>query len=342
MSADLSSLSNLLSGTTSLGGLLAGKPMPAPSNGILELSLDLVFEDPANQRTAENVGFSKDSLGELAESIKATGGLVVPISVQPADESGRYRINHGARRYRASVLAGMTTIKAFVDEAFTDYGQVIENLQREALSPMEIALFIGRRLDAGDKVSKIASSLGKSSAFVSRHRSLLSLPDCLAELYQAGFQNLECIYELSLAHRKHPDETEVLVASFADKPEFLTRAVIRSWLEDLESPKQPMAADEPSESVDAIGGSDEGLTSSEGGETGVTADDQGDAILEDASASEKIRKPIVAVQFDGREARLVTSKRAAYGLAWIKMDDDGEERLVDLREVSLVAIIEGA
>ena len=63
-------------------------------------------------------------------------------------------------------------------------------------------------------------------------------------------------------------------------------------------------------------------------------------MLEQDEKADRIKKAIIQVKHDEREARLLTERRAAYGLAWIKYDDDGQEVEVDLNQVALVAVIE--
>ena len=77
---------------------------------IIDLDINLIDEDPNQPRK------TFDNITELSESIKERG-VKSPISVHPID-NGRYMINHGARRYRASKLAGKTTIPAFIDDDY--------------------------------------------------------------------------------------------------------------------------------------------------------------------------------------------------------------------------------
>lgn len=74
--------------------------------------------------------------------------------------------------------------------------------------------------------------------------------------------------------------------------------------------------------------------------SGGTYEDQADAMLDQDTKGDRIKKAIIQVKHDEREARLLTDRRASYGLAWIKYDDDGHEIEADLNEVNLVAIIE--
>ena len=134
------------------------------SNGKpLDLDVSLIDEDPEQPRNI----FTKSTLNELATSIEERG-VKSPISVRVID-GGRYMINHGARRFRASLLAGKKTIPAYIDHDYSKADQVIENLHRDNLTPREIAEFIGRQIEEGKKKGQIAKEIGKSNAFVTQH-----------------------------------------------------------------------------------------------------------------------------------------------------------------------------
>ena len=132
-----------LEGLGDLSSLLASPAAPEGGSGApLELELALIDEDPHQPRKQ----FDENSLAEMAETIRARG-VKTPISVRPNPKvEGRYLINHGARRYRASLLAEKVTIPGFIDPDYTEADQVIENLQRDALTAREIADYIGREL----------------------------------------------------------------------------------------------------------------------------------------------------------------------------------------------------
>lgn len=183
----------------------------------LEIELSKIVEDPDQPRTEDNPGFSRESLGELAESIKKTGGLKVPISVRSINDAGLYVINHGARRYRASVIAGMATIKAFIDDGHSDYDQAIENIQREDFTPMEIALFIDKREKLGDSRTVIAAGLGKSKAFVTQHAALLTLPNEIRVIYDEGVcRDVLALYELNRLYKEAPQNVLDFIANGND------------------------------------------------------------------------------------------------------------------------------
>ena len=177
----------------------------------LQLDVASVTEDP-NQPRKE---FDDATLRELADSI-AERGVKTPISVHPDPVwPGKYIVNHGARRLRASRLAGRVTIPAFVDEQYDAYDQVIENLQRENLTPMELAMFIKLRIDAGDKKGDIARQLGKAPAMIAYHLALIDAPAVIDDAYAAGVTSPKTLYELRSLHEKVPEQVEALVASGA-------------------------------------------------------------------------------------------------------------------------------
>lgn len=197
---------------------VSGKP--------LELRLEEVVEDAEQARSEANPGFSPESLAELAASIVESGGVKTPISVRSRNPEGLYVVNHGARRLRASRLAGLATIRAFVDDQHDEYDQAIENIQRESFTAMEIARFIQRREERGDTRSAIAKRLGKSSAFVTQHASLLALPKDLREAYDDGrCRDVLTLYELNKFSREFPAE----VADFVRSAPEITRGAAEGF-----------------------------------------------------------------------------------------------------------------
>lgn len=122
-------------------------------------------------------------------------------------------INHGARRYRASKLAGKTTIPAFIDNDYTHLDQLIENIQRDALTPREVADYIGYKISMGFKKSEIANELGKSNAWVSQHSVILDMPEPIAKAFNKGrIQDLTALNELVKIYNKCPEDVEQFIA----------------------------------------------------------------------------------------------------------------------------------
>lgn len=167
------------------------------------VSLNLLDEDPNQPRRYFDAG----ALNELADSIRSRG-VKTPISVQYNEKTGRYTINHGHRRFRASKLAGKSIIPAYIDSDYIDDDQVIENVHRENLTAREIADYIGRQLAKGKTQTIIAQELSKSVSWVSLHAKLLNLPDSIAELFHSGkCTDLYIIHILVVCYKADPVTT---------------------------------------------------------------------------------------------------------------------------------------
>ena len=178
------------------------KELVAPI-GATEIDITLISEDFHQPRKE----FNQETLRELTETIKLRG-VKSPISVRPnPDKPGTYIINHGARRYRASINAGLTKIPAFIDTDYSEADQVIENLQRDDLTSREIADFIGRQLAGGKTKSEIARLIGKTNPYITMHAALLDLPDPLGELNRTGrCTDVTALYDLTRLYKANTEE----------------------------------------------------------------------------------------------------------------------------------------
>lgn len=314
-------------GLGALGNLSSFLADPEPANGTAqagagrasEIAMELIEEDPNQPRTT----FDPASLEEMAGTITLRG-VKTPISVRPhPDQEGRFIINHGARRFRASGIAGKTTIPAFVDADYTEADQVIENLQRDALTAREIADFIGRELAKKVKKGDIAKAIGKSPAYVTQHAALLDLPDPIAEIFQSErCRDVTLINELVGLYKKHP---EGVTEWLADEEQEITRGTVRLLKEFLTS------------------GSSEAEGDGEGeGDTPPAEPEPAKEKEEKEPDPDKLKKAIVTVEHDGRPGRLMLNRRPSReGVSWLKYDDDGSEFEAELGDVRLLSVIEG-
>lgn len=364
-SVDLGSLGQLADFGALMSGQAAG--LPEVSGKPRMIPLADIDEDP-NQPRKE---FDAASLQEMADSIKEKG-VKTPVSIRPnPDKPGRWLLNYGARRYRGSKLAGKLEIPAFVDDLHDDYDQVIENIQREDLAPMEIARLIARKVEEGHKKGQIAKKLGKDGAYVSRHLALLELPPSLMGAYEAGLcRDPNALNMLGSAYEQWADEIDALVA----KGEPLSRQTVKAFLDGLVRAKHEAEAAPAAPAVPPAAPPGAGLASAGDSDRieGDTADASTAAASSPAPAAQqlppgpgpkddeqkpanqkpadpdKIKKPIVQVMYcktaamlDGLPGRLLLERRVAAGLAVIKYDHDGSEETVDVGRLIITAIVEG-
>ncbi len=221
-------------------GAGTGKKTTAPAAplGAAEIDIDLIIEDIHQPRKE----FNQDTLRELTETVKSRG-VKSPISVRPnPDKPGTYIINHGARRYRASINAGLRTIPAFIDTDYSEADQVIENLQRDNLTSREIADFIGRQLAAGKTKAEIARQLGKTNPYITTHAALLDLPDAIDAVYRSGrCADVTAIYDLTRYYKVSKEE--VIHWLNLSAPEEISRLDVKHFGKFLEQKKKQGAID---------------------------------------------------------------------------------------------------
>lgn len=168
-----------------LGALISdasavNRPTPAPApiqrsnDSITEIALANISANPNQPRTK----FDEESLLELAESIRNLG-VIQPITLRDVGE-GKYQIVSGERRFRASQLVGLDSIPAYVrkvnDDQLLMLG-LVENVQREDLDPVEIAISYQRLLDECNLTQEsLSEKVGKKRSSVANYLRLLKLP----------------------------------------------------------------------------------------------------------------------------------------------------------------------
>lgn len=144
------------------------------ASSISEVEIAQIVANPNQPRR----NFDEEALQELSQSIQEHG-VISPITLRKNDD-GTYMIIAGERRYRASKLAGLTTIPAYVrtakDEQVMEWA-LIENIQREDLDAIEIALAYQRLMDEYHLTQeKMSERVGKKRATIANYLRLLKLP----------------------------------------------------------------------------------------------------------------------------------------------------------------------
>lgn len=325
-------LSGLLDDSAADDVTSSGAAVIQPTGEIMLFDMGRIHPDPDQPRSRDNPGFSPESIAELAASFGPTGPKS-PISLRDHPTiPGALMINHGERRYLATQVKGLTKIGGFIDNNHNEDDQVIENVQREDMTPREIAAYIGRKLKNGFKKKDIADIIGKSPSFITQHAALLDLPEPIAKVFNSGRANdVTVVSELVTAYKKNPKEVG---AWLEDENQEVTRGEVKLLREFLDDKRTSEQGDRDPDTVDLVSGK----TDNEAGN-----ESQGKETKQEKEADpERLKKAIIQVEHDGRPARLILTRRPpADGYAWMKYDDDGAEFEASLTDVKLVAVIEG-
>jgi ParB family chromosome partitioning protein len=160
---------------------------------IREVPVGKILPNPAQPR----LSYDEDSLTELADSIREHG-VLQPILVRPS--GAQFELIAGERRWRASRMAERDTIPAIVvdfDEATALEVSIIENLQREDVSPLEEAAMFRRMTEAfGYSVRQLAQKVGKDKGYVENRLRLSDAPADIRELLSLRKDTISHAYEL--------------------------------------------------------------------------------------------------------------------------------------------------
>lgn len=162
------------------------------SSAINEIEVELIYPNPDQPRRS----FDEETLEELASSIRELG-VIQPLSLRDAGD-GTYQIIAGERRWRAAKLAGLASVPAYVrtasDSEVTEMA-LIENIQREDLNAIEVALAFRKLIDTYNLTQeRLSERLGKKRATIANHLRLLKLP---AEI-QLGLRD----HKLDMGHAR--------------------------------------------------------------------------------------------------------------------------------------------
>lgn len=191
-----------------------------------EIPIASIDRDPNQPR----VNFDEERLAELAQSIK-TYGVISPLLVKPSKTPGKYSLIAGERRLRASQNAGLTSVPVLIDQNADATGertlamQLVENLQRSDLTPLERAHAIGALKESFNlSVREVADKLGVSKSMVQRSLDILNLPDDLLNALREGAAESKVLLLSNI-------EDEEIRASYLKDLDVLTRSQIKKNLD---------------------------------------------------------------------------------------------------------------
>jgi ParB/RepB/Spo0J family partition protein len=167
---------------------------PTRSVGVRIVPVDHIESNPQQPRLA----FNQDTLDELTASVREHG-VLQPILVRPIGPN-RYQLVAGERRWRASKQAGLSSIPALIEDIDDDTAleiSIIENLQREDISPLDEAAMYDRMVrDHGYSIRKLADKLGKDKGYLENRLRLADAPPEVRELVSLRKDTLSHAYEL--------------------------------------------------------------------------------------------------------------------------------------------------
>jgi ParB family transcriptional regulator, chromosome partitioning protein len=173
---------------------LLGPDDGGPVTEVRHLDVERISSNPNQPRQV----FDPDALQDLAASIREHG-ILQPVLVRPRGD-GQYQLIAGERRWRAARIAGMRQIPAIVEQ-IDDEGAleiaIIENLQREDISPLEEADMFDRMTSQhGYSLRKLAQKLGKDKGYIENRLRLADAPPEIRELVARRSDTLSAAYEL--------------------------------------------------------------------------------------------------------------------------------------------------
>src|SRR6185437_4984370 len=189
MTLDLSSLDDI-------SALIRGQDT---GKGTRAVRVDAIRSDPDQPRKT----FEQESLSELAESIRSVG-IIQPPVVRTQDDG--YMLISGERRWRAARQLGWEKIDVIVRDDLSARAQLIENIQREALSAWEIYRVIAGEIDAGTTQTDLARALGKSGGWVGAYAAVCKMPESFVSLLrESRIADITALGHLYRLHQERPE-----------------------------------------------------------------------------------------------------------------------------------------
>lgn len=290
---------------------LLGDPLAQAEGAPRRVRLDLIDFDPRQPRRKLNPA----TLAELAETIR-TQGVLEPVSLRPNPErSGRFIVNRGERRVRASLLAKLHDVPAFIDERVDPYAQVIENEHRENLSLFDLATFVAEREAAGESRAEIARRLGKPRSLVTELASMREVPAEVRQACERGrIADSRTLYLLARATREQAERVAAALAG--DGP------IRRSTIE------QALA-------LSPAGAGALRMQDGDGAERAAALGKPASKSAQGGDAAKKLGNALL-VEHEGRKGRLTWAKQPGKRSGEV-LFEDGTRKVLSLQSLTLLA-----
>ena len=226
---------------------LLSAEMSSKTLGVRHVPIERIDPNPAQPRTR----FEQSALDELTASVREHG-VLQPILVRPIDDTGRYQLVAGERRWRAAKAGGLATIPALIEELDDDTAleiAIIENLQREDLSPLEEAVMYDRMIkEHGYSIRRLAQKLGKDKGYLENRLRLAGAPPEIQDLVSVRKDTVSHAYELLKV--EDPRKRRRLAEQVARGE--LTLVRLRERVEGRRRPRRVVEVEPPEELVEAV------------------------------------------------------------------------------------------
>lgn len=179
------------------------------TGSLQQIPIEMVEPDPDQPRKHFR------NIESLAASIKEKG-IIQPIVVKAKNQAGKYRLIVGERRYQASKLAGLQTVPCIIrqeDDANTLILQLLENDQRESVSPLEESDALAKLIhDLKVNKNQVAKELGRDPSWVSIRLGLQQASPEIKSLVQDNLiEDIRTLHELRMLETEHPQQAKKLI-----------------------------------------------------------------------------------------------------------------------------------
>ncbi len=212
--------------------------------GVRHVPIDRIDPNPDQPRTR----FEQAALDELTASVREHG-ILQPVLLRPIDDTNRYQLVAGERRWRAATAAGLATIPALIEELDDDTAleiAIIENLQREDLSPLEEAVMYDRMVkEHGYSIRRLAQKLGKDKGYLENRLRLAGAPPEIQDLVSVRKDTISHAYELLKV--EDPKKRRRLAEQVARGE--LTLVKLRERVEGRRRPRRVVDIEPPEEAL---------------------------------------------------------------------------------------------
>jgi ParB family transcriptional regulator, chromosome partitioning protein len=226
---------------------LLSAEMSSKTLGVRHIPLDRIVPNPDQPRTR----FEQSALDELTASVREHG-ILQPVLVRPLETTNRYQLVAGERRWRAATAAGLATIPALIEELDDDTAleiAIIENLQREDLSPLEEAVMYDRMVkEHGYSIRRLAQKLGKDKGYLENRLRLADAPPEIQALVSVRKDTISHAYELLKV--EDPRKRRRLAEQVAQGE--LTLVKLRERIEGRRRQRRVVAIEPPEEALEGV------------------------------------------------------------------------------------------